>query len=44
MSQLEQTQSRYRSLRLSAAADGLPALLAQAEANEALWWTPESRH
>jgi DNA replication protein DnaC len=35
MSQLEQTQSRYRSLRLSAAADGLPALLAQAEANEA---------
>ena len=35
MSQLEQTQSRYRSLRLSAAADELPALLAQAEANEA---------
>lgn len=35
MSQLEQTQSRYRSLRMSAAADELVNLLAQAEANEA---------
>ncbi|GAA3977328.1 IS21-like element helper ATPase IstB [Allohahella marinimesophila] len=35
MSQLEQTQSRYRSLRMSAAADELVSLLAQAEANEA---------
>lgn len=34
MSQLEQTVSRYRSLRLSAAADELTNLLAEAEANE----------
>ena len=34
MSQLEQTVSRYRSLRLSAAADELINLLAEAEANE----------
>ncbi|ERS12754.1 MULTISPECIES: IS21-like element helper ATPase IstB [Marinobacter] len=34
MSQLEQTVSRYRSLRLSAAADELTSLLAEAEANE----------
>lgn len=34
MSQLEQTMSRYRSLRLSAAADELINLLAEAEANE----------
>jgi DNA replication protein DnaC len=34
VSQLEQTIARYRSLRLSAAAEQLPALLAQAEANE----------
>lgn len=34
MSQLEQTVSRYRSLRLSAAADELTKLLAEAEANE----------
>ena len=34
MSQLEQTEARYRSLRLSAAADELTNLLAEAEANE----------
>lgn len=34
MSQLEQTVGRYRSLRLSAAADELTNLLAEAEANE----------
>ncbi len=34
MSQLEQTVARYRSLRLSAAADELTSLLAEAEANE----------
>jgi DNA replication protein DnaC len=34
MSQLEQTVARYRSLRLSAAADELIKLLAEAEANE----------
>ena len=34
MSQLEQTVARYRSLRLSAAADELINLLAEAEANE----------
>ena len=34
MSQLEQTVARYRSLRLSAAADALTSLLADAEANE----------
>ncbi|SET96206.1 IstB-like ATP binding protein [Marinobacter segnicrescens] len=34
MSQLEQTVSRYRSLRLSAAADELTNLLAEAEVNE----------
>jgi len=34
MSQLEQTVARYRSLRLSAAADELTRLLAEAEANE----------
>ena len=34
MSQLEQTVARYRSLRLSAAADELTNLLAEAEANE----------
>ena len=34
MSQLEQTVSRYRRLRLSAAADELTNLLAEAEANE----------
>ncbi|WP_100641601.1 IS21-like element helper ATPase IstB [Marinobacter salexigens] len=34
MSQLEQTVARYRSLRLSAAADELTKLLAEAEANE----------
>ena len=34
MSQLEQTVSRYRSLRLSATADELTNLLAEAEANE----------
>ena len=34
MSQLEQTVSRYRSLRLSAAANELTNLLAEAEANE----------
>lgn len=35
MGQLETTAGRYRSLRISAVADGLPDLLAQAEANEA---------
>ena len=34
MSQLEQTVARYRSLRLSAAAEELTKLLAEAEANE----------
>jgi DNA replication protein DnaC len=34
MSQLEQTITRYRSLRLSAAAEYLTALLSQAEANQ----------
>nr|WP_317976910.1 ATP-binding protein [Wenzhouxiangella sp. AB-CW3] len=34
MSRLEQTQSQYRSLRLSATAGHLGELLAQAEANE----------
>ena len=34
MSQLEQTVSRYRRLRLGAAADELTNLLAEAEANE----------
>ena len=34
MSQLEQTVARYRSLRLSAAADELTNLLSEAEANE----------
>ncbi|WP_347333035.1 ATP-binding protein, partial [Marinimicrobium locisalis] len=34
MSRLEQTQSQYRSLRLSATANHLDELLAQAEANE----------
>lgn len=34
MSRLEQTRSQYRSLRLSATAKHLEALLAQAEAGE----------
>ena len=39
MSQLDQTAGHYRSLRLSAIADGLPDLLAQADANTVSYLT-----
>ena len=39
MSQLDQTAGQYRSLRLSAIADGLPDLLAQADANTVSYLT-----